>query len=190
MSRCKNISKLTDGSFVVARRMESKNAVTIRDYTDPGRTNDDKLTIIEAALATSAASAVFPPLKVHGKSYVDGGLGTNNPTPQVWQRAQDIWANTDGQILDKLNCFISIGTGKAAFSGISKSTYGFLAKTLTALVTETEDTESNFAEANRILIPYEGERKYYRSVVLVLCGNGTNYGVQIQRREWIGARFI
>lgn len=146
--------------------MESKNAVTIRDYTEPGTTNDDRLTIVEAALATSAASTVFPPLEANGKKYVDGGLGTNNPTPQVWQCAQDIWANADGQILDKLNCFISIGTGKATFSGINTSVYGFLTETLIALVTQTEDTEDNFAKDHRFLIPFEGERKYYRFVCI------------------------
>lgn len=149
-------------SFVVARRVESMNSVMIRDYTEPGETNDDKLTIVEAALATSAASTFFPPLEARGKRYVDGALGTNNPTPLVWQLAQDIWANHDGQILDKVNCFISIGTGKPSFTGIKGSAWGFLTETMKDLVAQTEETETNFAKDHRFLIPLEGEQKYYR----------------------------
>jgi len=152
----------TSRTFVVARRMESKNPVVIRDYTELGDTNDDKLTIVEAALATSAASTFFPPLETQGKSYVDGALGSNNPTPQVWQIAQDIWANHDGQILDQVNCFISLGTGKPSFTGIKKSAWGFLTETMEQLVTQTEETETNFAKDHRFLIPFEGEQKYYR----------------------------
>lgn len=149
-------------TFVVARRMESRNSVLIRDYTELGDTNDDKITIVEAALATSAASSFFPPLSALGKKYVDGALGSNNPTPLVWQAAQDIWANHDGQVLDKINCFISVGTGKPSFQAIHESAWGFLTKTLKSLVTQTEETEQNFAKDHRVLLPLEGEQKYYR----------------------------
>ncbi|CAM1509520.1 Fc.00g032590.m01.CDS01 [Cosmosporella sp. VM-42] len=152
----------TSRTFVVARRMESTKAVVIRDYTEPGETNDDKLTIVEAALATSAASTFFPPVEVRGKRYVDGALGTSNPTPLVWQAAQDIWANYDGQILEKVKCFISIGTGKPGFKGIKESAWGFVTGTLKSMVTQTEETETNFAKDHRFLIPFEGEQKYYR----------------------------
>jgi predicted acylesterase/phospholipase RssA len=159
--------ELIVSSFVVARRMESKSPAIIRDYTELGDTNDDKLTIVEAALATSAASTFFPPLEAQGKSYVDGALGTNNPTPLVWQVAQDIWANHDGQILDQVNCFISLGTGKPSFTGIKKSAWSFLTETMEQLVTQTEETETNFAKDHRFLIPLQGEQKYYRCVDLM-----------------------
>ena len=131
----------------------------------PGEENYDKLTIVEAALATSAASTFFPPLEANGKRYVDGALGDNNPTPLVYQLAQDIWARDDGRLDDYLSCMISIGTGKPSFSRVESSAWAFLLTTLRNIVTQTEETEQRFAKANRRLFHKPEEQVYFRSVL-------------------------
>lgn len=149
-------------SFVVSRRVESNHHVLIRDFTMPGEENYDRLTIVEAALATSAASTIFPALETNGKRYVDGALGDNNPTPLVYQTAQDIWAGDDGRLDDRLNCIVSIGTGKPKFGTIEASAWSFLSGTLRKIATETEDTEQKFAKAHRHLLYKPEEQRYFR----------------------------
>ncbi|GAW26599.1 putative patatin-like phospholipase [Rosellinia necatrix] len=157
-----NGQERTCRTFVVARRVESNSHVLIRDYTLSGEENYDKLTIVEAALATSAASTFFPPLEANGKLYVDGALGDNNPTPLVYQLAQDTWARDDGRLDSYLNCFISIGTGRPGFSGIESSALAFLSKTLKEIATQTEETEQKFAKTNRCLLNKPEEQVYFR----------------------------
>lgn len=155
-------SKIGRTRFVVARRVESNSHVLIRDYTMLGEENYDKLTIVEAALATSAASTFFPPLEANGKCYVDGALGDNNPTPLVYQLAQDIWARDDGRLDDHLKCMISIGTGRPSFNSIKSSAWAFLSTTLKEIVVQTEETEQKFAKANRHLFHKPEEQLYFR----------------------------
>jgi predicted acylesterase/phospholipase RssA len=149
-------------SFVVARRMESTNEVAIKDYTPVGEQNHDRATIVEAALATSAASSFFPPVKIGNREYVDGALGTNNPVEILWKEAQDIWAPDDGQIKPKLKAIISVGTGHPGLKKIEKSVWGFFKNTLTDMVTQTDQTARNFQFTNRDLIQPQHQRQYFR----------------------------
>jgi predicted acylesterase/phospholipase RssA len=147
---------------VVARRVENKNPVAIRDYTPAGEENHDQATIVEAALATSAASTFFPPVQIGACQYVDGALGSNNPVAILWKEAQDLWAPDDGQIKARLNCVLSIGTGRSSFKKVDTKVWGFLTKTLKDLVTETEETAQAFAFTHRDLIQPNQRRQYFR----------------------------
>uniref|UniRef100_A0A093VLB7 PNPLA domain-containing protein n=1 Tax=Talaromyces marneffei PM1 TaxID=1077442 RepID=A0A093VLB7_TALMA len=46
--------------------------------------------IIDAALATSAAPLYLPPVKVNGIDFWDDGLLNNNPIDQVWSARHDL----------------------------------------------------------------------------------------------------
>ena len=148
--------------FVVARRAESKNEVAIKDYTPFGEQNHDRATIVEAALATSAASTFFPPAKIGNREYVDGALGTNNPINMLWTEAQNIWAPDDGQIKPKLQAIISIGTGHPGLKKIEKSMWRFLRNTLTDMMTQTDETARSFESTNRDMIHPERQHQYFR----------------------------
>ena len=155
------ISRLTRCRFVVARRFETKNDVAITDYTVPGEQNYDKMTIVEAALATSAASTFFPEVQIGGRKYVDGGLGSNNPVNIVWSAAQKLWAPQE-DLTPNLRCLISIGTGKSTFSAIESGAFKFFTQTLVEIVTQTERTHGLFFDTHVNLLPRSGHRKYYR----------------------------
>ena len=149
-------------SFVVARRFESTNEVAIKDYTPTGEQNHDQATIVEAALATSAASSFFPRVKIGNREYVDGALGSNNPIEILWREAQDVWAPDDGKIKPRLQSIISIGTGRPSFKKIEDSVWGFFKNTLTNMVTQTNQTARTFEAINRDLIQEQHQRKYFR----------------------------
>lgn len=142
--------------------MESTNPVAIRDYTPTGEQNHDKATIVEAALATSAASSFFPSVKIGSREYVDGALGTNNPIVSLWKEAQDVWDPENGQIQPRIKAIISIGTGHPGMKKIEKSVWGFFKKTLTSLVVQTEQTARDFEFVHRDMFKQNEQRHYYR----------------------------
>ena len=67
--------------------------------------------IWEAARATSAAPTFFKRIVIRGsgtsQSYVDGGMGCNNPIMQVLEEAELVFPSR------RVACVISIGTGQA-----------------------------------------------------------------------------
>jgi hypothetical protein len=90
--------------------------VLFRTYSSP--TNETfNCTIWEAARATSAAPTIFERIKIGEfgqQSYIDGGLGLNNPTAQVLAEAELIFPGRE------VACVISIGTGQPKISSIQK----------------------------------------------------------------------
>lgn len=56
------LSKLIAGSFVCATAYENTTTVLLRDYTLLEESNHDQATIVDAALATSAATTFFEPI--------------------------------------------------------------------------------------------------------------------------------
>jgi len=63
----------------------------------------------KAARATSAAPTFFKPMKIEPSpavTYVDGGLGYNNPSQLAQAEAKRIWPTA------KTSCLVSIGTGR------------------------------------------------------------------------------
>jgi len=139
------------------------NEVAITDYTVRGSQNYDKMTIVEAALATSAASTFFPPLEVDGRKYIDGALGSNNPINVIWNSAHAIWS-PEQDLTPNVLSVVSIGTSKGAFAAVQSNAYKFLTETLTRIVTETEQTHRMFENGHPAMIPRQGLRQYYRQV--------------------------
>ncbi|CEL55690.1 Calcium-independent phospholipase A2-gamma OS=Oryctolagus cuniculus GN=PNPLA8 PE=1 SV=1 [Rhizoctonia solani AG-1 IB] len=100
-------------TFVVAVRKHNVNnhaARRIRTYATQ-HCPADTCEIWEAGRATSAAPSYFPPLKLkdeHGqlRSYIDGGLGYNNPSKELLNEARDVFGPEH-----TIGCFLSIGTG-------------------------------------------------------------------------------
>ncbi|KJZ71347.1 hypothetical protein HIM_09283 [Hirsutella minnesotensis 3608] len=69
-----------------------------------------------------AATGFFTPVKITGRTFVDGALGANNPVDQVEEEAADIWCPKTGEL--------------KPLDNILK----FLSKTLVQITTETEET--------------------------------------------------
>ena len=124
---------------------------------------DGKMTIWQAARATSAATSFFDPITIGsgyaGRRYVDGALGFNNPLDEVWVEAQDIWAPDDGRLEHLVECIVSIGTGKPGTLAIGGDLLT-IGKTLKDIATQTESTERVFAMKHREL--FDPEQRYFR----------------------------
>ncbi|PPQ69600.1 hypothetical protein CVT26_001588 [Gymnopilus dilepis] len=112
-------------SFVCARNGDQNRLVLMCSYeveeaSQPRRFHDpgDKtgLKIWQAALATSAAPSFFKPVKLNGISFIDGGLGYNNPAFEVLDEGEDLFDFSvpgPGNNAKGLACLVSIGTGEA-----------------------------------------------------------------------------
>lgn len=72
--------------FVCATAKETADVARLRSYTLPSKTSAG-VTILEAALATSAATGFFDPVRIGARQYVDGALGANKPVEQVEREA-------------------------------------------------------------------------------------------------------
>lgn len=71
-------------------------------------------TIWEAARATFAAPTFFKSIRIEGTSYIDGGIGYNNPTEEVLNQARLIYPHR------RIACIISIGAGLSSVPRIVK----------------------------------------------------------------------
>ena len=104
-------------TFVVAKMAENVNALPIifRSYSAEGASKS-KCAIWEAARATTAAPSFFKSMTIQKPAppitYIDGGLGYNNPSQLAIQEAQRIWG------VGKRFCIISIGTGQQSARSI------------------------------------------------------------------------
>lgn len=98
-------------------------------------------TIWEACRATSAAPSYFEPIKIgddgEQETFVDGGLGYNNPVEQVLEEAGRIFPGR------KVACVVSIGTGVAsviAFPDSPKTSPVKLINALKNMAAESDTT--------------------------------------------------
>ena len=97
-------------TFVVARLAENIGALPIlfRSYSVEGITNT-KCAIWQAVRATTAMPTFFKPMSINNPqppiAYVDGGMGSNNPSQLALTEARRIWGR------DAKVCLLSIGTG-------------------------------------------------------------------------------
>ncbi|KIJ39609.1 hypothetical protein M422DRAFT_175001, partial [Sphaerobolus stellatus SS14] len=92
-----------------------------RTYQSP-EANTYNCMIWEAARATSAAPTFFERISIAGpghpkQSYIDGGLGRNNPTKQILEEARLIFPDRH------VACIIRIGTGKPSTIFIPKPSF-------------------------------------------------------------------
>ncbi|PMD59777.1 FabD/lysophospholipase-like protein [Hyaloscypha bicolor E] len=114
--------------FVCSRNARAMNTARLfRSYRSYTAGDYEGMTVWQAARATSAAPTFFKRLKIgpqHAKEeFLDGGLGSNNPTKLLMEEAVKI---SDRQ--DPIVCIISIGTGKTNVTEFK--TPGFIQKTL------------------------------------------------------------
>lgn len=98
----------------------------------------------EALRATSAATTYFKEYRRGNAGYLDGALKSNNPIFQVRQEARDQWP-------DKEAFLISIGTGTKPSVPL-RGNLIHLARTLTKLVTETEETWNRFRGSHKDML--------------------------------------
>ncbi|CAN9468693.1 unnamed protein product [Alternaria alternata] len=132
--------------FVCTTAHETKGISRLRSYSLPGELgNQTPPTICEAALATSAATRFFDPVKIGARTFVDGALGANNPVVEMEDEAARIWCPDTAELKPLVKCFVSIGTGNPGKAPIEEKVWNFLSKTLVELVTETEKTANEFA---------------------------------------------
>jgi predicted acylesterase/phospholipase RssA len=149
----------------LTRLYETQNTVHFRDYPRADLGVPNKVTIVDAACATSAATSYFDAVVINGRTYRDGGFGANNPVNEVWHEAREVWVKDDYDDevqLDKiLKCFISIGTGAPKTEGMKESVKGFV-DTLKNMVTQTKRSADDFMKSHRNLTKIDGRQRYFR----------------------------
>ena len=114
----------------------------------------EQATIIQACRATSAASTLFDPITIalgppgatYEEKFIDGALGYNNPVRQLWTEAGDIWG---GHLERKIDCLVSLGTGKPALGDFGPGVLD-LGQRLLDVATETQKTADQFFNDRRL----------------------------------------
>ncbi|RTE82224.1 hypothetical protein BHE90_003211 [Fusarium euwallaceae] len=130
--------------FVCATSTHSMTTRRLRSYDTIKEPHSDA-TIVQVAMATSAASTFFEPVTIGDMTYVDGGLGANNPVDEVVGEARYILGHEADELKPLVKCFISIGTGNPGIKSISDNFLQFISTTLVGLSTNTEATAKRFA---------------------------------------------
>ncbi|KAL6706652.1 hypothetical protein ACN47E_005194 [Coniothyrium glycines] len=129
----------------VCTNLQSTNTVTrLRSYRTPSSGINFSPTILEAALATSAAPTYFSDISIQGSRFVDGAIGANNPTAILEEEAADLWCEDTGNIQPLVKCFVSIGTGHLGVRNVADKGLKHLLKTLEKEATQTEATNQEF----------------------------------------------
>ncbi|CAK7221294.1 hypothetical protein SCUCBS95973_004445 [Sporothrix curviconia] len=112
--------------------------------------------IWEAGRATSAAPTYFDPIHIgdpgEEETFVDGGLGYNNPVQQVLDEATHVFPGRNVQ------CIISIGTGAARairFPDSPKTSPFQLVEALTNMATDSDRT------AERVHVQFQHTQNVY-----------------------------
>jgi predicted acylesterase/phospholipase RssA len=139
--------------FVRVASEDSDSIDSFRSYTSGKSALDSSVTIVDATLATSAATGYFHPITISGRQFGDGGINANNPINKVRSEAANIYHLDEGELRNRVTCLISIGTGKAHMRAME-------GETLTrpdGMQAAAEDMARNFAsgwaidkEGNRI----------------------------------------
>lgn len=131
-------------SFVCTNLQATNTVTRLRNYRTPSSGSNFNPTILEAALATSAAPTYFSDITIQGSRFVDGAIGANNPTTVLEEEASDLWCEDTGNIQPLVKCFISIGTGHLGVRSIADKGFKHLVKTLEKEATQTESTNQQF----------------------------------------------
>ena len=151
-------------TFVVAKLAANVNAQPwiFRSYYAEG-SPPSKCPIWQAARATTAAPSFFKPMEINTPpvmmTYVDGGLGHNNPAHLAITEARNLW-NMGNKF-----CLVSIGTGQQSAKSIINES---------KLETDLETQRSMWGEVKSSLsrvsstIPYWNSAKNIPGGVLAL----------------------
>lgn len=115
--------------------------VVLRSYHHPTET-DQCFTIVEACLATSAAPFIFAPLQKGengmAETFIDGGLGFNNPIYMVLNESHDIFPDQN------INVLVSVGTGAKTPRRVG-SNLASLAKKVAEMATDATREAEDFS---------------------------------------------
>ncbi|PVH79912.1 FabD/lysophospholipase-like protein [Cadophora sp. DSE1049] len=147
--------------FVVAVGSECNTAVHFTNYAKPHAQSYllGDVKIWEAARATASAPTFFDPIEIScngfTETFVDGALGHNNPVNQLWMEAEEEFG---GPLESKIQCILSLGTGRPALKEVGSSMKGF-GKTLLAITVETQRTAVTFHKMHKGLADNGG---YFR----------------------------
>ncbi|KAK1515211.1 uncharacterized protein CCOS01_13404 [Colletotrichum costaricense] len=132
--------------FVTTVQTDDNELLLLRSYET--RQELDKhskqFQLWEALRATSAATTYFKEYRRGNAGYLDGALKSNNPIFQVRQEARDQWPDREAFL-------ISIGTGTKPSVPL-RGNLIHLARTLTKLVTETEETWNRFKGSHKEML--------------------------------------
>jgi predicted acylesterase/phospholipase RssA len=107
-------------TFVVAKHAVNADGppAIFRSYCGDG-VSMSKCAIWQAVRATTASPSLFKPMHIEeprpGGTYIDGGIGFNNPSEIALVEARRIWTTTDRKF-----CLVSIGTGRQAAVRITR----------------------------------------------------------------------
>ncbi|KAI3546788.1 hypothetical protein CSPX01_04030 [Colletotrichum filicis] len=132
--------------FVTTVQTDDNELLLLRSYET--RQELDKhskqFQLWEALRATSAATTYFKEYRRGNAGFLDGALKSNNPIFQVRQEARDQWPDREAFL-------ISIGTGTKPSVPL-RGNLIHLARTLTKLVTETEETWNRFKGSHKEML--------------------------------------
>ncbi len=152
-----------------ATAKETKDITRLKSYNLPGK-KSMQITILDAALATSAATSFFDTVHIGARQFVGGVLGANNPVEHVEREASDIWCADTAKLMPLVKCFISVGTGRPGRTAIEYNLRKLVSKTLVPMAIETEQTEARFIARWR---RQHDSKRYFRfSVEHGLAGVG------------------
>lgn len=116
-----------------------------------------KITIKEAARATSAAPTYLKQATIQGLNFWDGGLLNNNPIYQAWDNRYDLIGADDHS--PHIKCIVSLGTTHPDFKEAKKK--NFIAKffnTLSKTVAFATNTEAKHRDFERNMQQYNRRR--------------------------------
>ena len=124
--------------FVTSKRKESKTFTLFlfNNYETSEKVSVHKVsnvTILEAVRATSAAPSYFNEVMIDQNCFVDGGVGTNNPSLVALRECDLIFPKKDTEIL-----FVSIGLGHPPYKKSSCNTYKALIEIIYEELTNCE----------------------------------------------------
>ncbi|MCJ1462238.1 hypothetical protein MMC07_000838 [Pseudocyphellaria aurata] len=136
--------------FVCVTSETPRRHFRFRSYDSPRNVPND-CPIWQACLATSATPNIFSPVMIGNPStsYVDGGLGYNNPVRALMEEARYLWPSR------RIGCIASIGAGMALYTGFGRSIKSLL-ETLNEISTDAEKMAREFREERA------GKEDYFR----------------------------
>jgi hypothetical protein len=129
--------------FVTTKTQEMSSITRLRNYLSL-ISSQLQPTILEAALATSAAPTYFTPISIDGTYFLDGALGANNPCDELEAEASNLWCETTGRIEPLIKCYISVGSGHTGTRHVSDKGLKYFLETLQKEATETKKTTSRW----------------------------------------------
>ncbi|GKT61521.1 ankyrin repeat protein [Colletotrichum tofieldiae] len=132
--------------FVTTVQTDDHQLLLLRSYENKQEVDkhSKEFQLWEALRATSAATTYFKEYRRGNAGYLDGALKSNNPIFQVHREARDLWPQREAFL-------VSIGTGTKPSVPL-RGNLIHIARTLTKLVTETEETWSRFKGTHKDML--------------------------------------